>query len=109
MKSIDRQRLARNYMQAVVIAGAGVCLFSLFQLDVSRIGLPFLLLSLLAVCIASHIVIHIPQFKSNVSASDVFIFLAMLLFDGELAVLLGGLEAFCASSRIAKKRLTMMF
>lgn len=109
MKAKNRQRLAHNYMTAVVVAGAAVTLFSLYWLNPSQIQLPFLLLALVTVLIASRVVIHIPQFKSNVSASDVFIFLTMLLYGGEAAILLGAVEALCASSRIAKKRLTMMF
>jgi diguanylate cyclase (GGDEF)-like protein/PAS domain S-box-containing protein len=73
------------------------------------LSLQFLLLTLATVAVGSRIKINLLRFKSNVSASDVFIFLAILLYDREAAILLGAVDSFCASLSITRKPLTRLF
>jgi diguanylate cyclase (GGDEF)-like protein/PAS domain S-box-containing protein len=96
-------------MRLVVAIGAEVVLLSLYNLNPARLGLQFLLLALVTVAIGSRNVVHFFRFDSSVSVSDIFIFLAVLLFGGEPAVLLAALEGFCSSLRITKRPLTMLF
>ncbi|HKY04538.1 MAG TPA: diguanylate cyclase, partial [Blastocatellia bacterium] len=106
---LSNQLRARPYMVLVIAAGSSVLAFSIATLPVLQLGLPFLLLAAATIGIASRISIKIPSFKSNVSISDVFIFLTILLFGAEAAVLLGAAEAFWSSRRITKKWLTTAF
>ncbi len=96
-------------MWITVAAGLSTVAVSLFRLSPSRLGIPFLLLTAIAVAVSSRINIKIPGFKSNVSIADVFIFLTMMLFGGEAAVLLGAAETFFSSLRISRKPLTIAF
>jgi diguanylate cyclase (GGDEF)-like protein/PAS domain S-box-containing protein len=62
----------------------------------------FFLLAIMTISAGSRIVVNIQRFKANISVSDVFIYLTMMLFDGEAAIILAGLEAYCTSFRFTK-------
>jgi diguanylate cyclase (GGDEF)-like protein/PAS domain S-box-containing protein len=96
-------------MWIAVMAGLYVVALSVFRVSPSRLGIPFLLLSIIAVGISSRVNIKIPGFKSSVSIADVFIFLTMLLFGGEAAVLLGATETLFSSLRVSRRPLTIAF
>jgi diguanylate cyclase (GGDEF)-like protein/PAS domain S-box-containing protein len=93
----------------VVVAGVLVCINSLTILSFSNLGLPFLILALVTIFLASQIVVKFYRFNSSISVSDVLIFLTIFLFGGETAILLGAAESFYSSLRITKKPLTMAF
>ena len=103
------ERFMLAYMQIVVAVGLCVLVFSLRRADFSEIGPRFLLLALVTVALGSRIVVQFFRFDSYISISDVFVFLALLFFDGEAAILLAAMEGFFSSVRITKKPLTMAF
>lgn len=105
---MNRERFAKPYMRLIVVAGAAVVFFSAFGMRPSELGLPFLLLVVVTISLGSRVVPFF-RFGSFISIADVFIFLALLLFDGEAAILLAALEGFFSSLRITKKPLTMVF
>ncbi|MDX6693207.1 MAG: hypothetical protein QOF02_810 [Blastocatellia bacterium] len=96
-------------MWLVVATGAGVVLLSALSLSIARIDVPLLLLALITINIGTRITIKIPHVKGQVSLSDTFIFLAVLLFEGEAAVLLAAAAALCASLRLTKNRSLLFF
>jgi diguanylate cyclase (GGDEF)-like protein/PAS domain S-box-containing protein len=106
---MNRDRFLKPYMRLVAAAGAAVVIFSLRGLHPSELGLQFLLLALVTISLGSRITVQFFRFDSCISMSDVFVFLALLLFDGEAAILLAALEGFFSSLRITKKPLTMAF
>ncbi|HEV7902984.1 MAG TPA: hypothetical protein VGO96_04010, partial [Pyrinomonadaceae bacterium] len=89
--------------------GAGALIVSVLHLSVAQIGVPFLLLALVAINIGTRITIKIPHVRGQVSLSDTFVFLAMLLFAGEATVILAAVAALCASLRFSKERSTLLF
>jgi len=91
--------------------GAPVCLFSALRLPFERIDLRFLLLTLMTVIVSSRISIKIPRFDTNITVSDTFIFLAILLYGGEAGILLAATEGLCSGVRISKSRkpVTILF
>jgi diguanylate cyclase (GGDEF)-like protein len=96
-----------------IIAGIGglVCLFSAYSLPVERIDMRFLLLTLMTVTVSSRIAVQIPRFDTNVTVSDTFIFLAILLYGGEAGIMLATAEGLCSGVRISKnkKAITILF
>jgi diguanylate cyclase (GGDEF)-like protein/PAS domain S-box-containing protein len=109
MRLMSKQRIVKVYMHVVVAIGVAICIFCATRLPIGRLGVPFLLLALMTIALASRVVINFPRFKSCVSVSDVFIFITLLLFDAEAAILLGAVEALISSLRISKKPLTIAF
>ncbi len=71
----------------------------------------FLLLTFITVIISSRISVQIPRFDTNITVSDTFIFLAILLYGGEAGIFLAGAEGLCSGVRISKKKkpVTILF
>lgn len=109
MKASNKQRIATPYMWAGACAGMGVLVFSLFRLNLAVIDLRFVLLTVITVGIGARITISIPRFKSEISISDTFILLTMLLYGGEPAILLAVIEAALSSARFSKRAVTYLF
>lgn len=96
-----------------MIAGIGglACLYSVSRLPLERIDMRFLLLTIMTVIVSSRISIQIPRFDTNVTVSDTFIFLAILLYGGEAGILLATAEGLCSGVRISKQKkpVTILF
>src|SRR5436853_3233967 len=108
-EAINRQRYMQPYMATVVAAGVVVMIYTCSALPMQELGLPYLLLTAVTLFVGSRITVRFFRFDSCISVSDIFIFLSLMLFDGESAILLAGLEGFVSSLRITKKKLTMAF
>lgn len=106
---MNQQRPERVYSWLVICAGALAIGLSGYRLPWSRLDLRFLLLALVTLGLASQITIQIPRVRARISVADTFIFLTILLFGGEAAILLAAAEAFCGSLRFTKRAVTAFF
>ncbi|HEX8920878.1 MAG TPA: PAS domain S-box protein, partial [Pyrinomonadaceae bacterium] len=104
-----RQSIAKPYQWSIIYIGAGIALFSAYNLSFTQLDLRFFILSAITIGIGSRITIQIPRVRGYISMSDTFVFLALLLFGGEAAILLAAAEALCSSSRFSKKAVTILF
>jgi diguanylate cyclase (GGDEF)-like protein/PAS domain S-box-containing protein len=93
----------------VIAAGGAVVVFSSAHLSLGLIDIRFLLLAVATVLIGPRLSIPIPRVKAYISVSDTFIFLSLLLFGGDVAILLATAEAACASLRIGRHTRTHFF
>jgi PAS domain S-box-containing protein len=80
-----------------------------FLFTVSKLDLNFLILFCFTIGIGSRMTLEIPRFKSHISVSDTFIFLALLLYGGKIAIVLAAVEAFCSSWRFCNKKISVFF
>jgi diguanylate cyclase (GGDEF)-like protein/PAS domain S-box-containing protein len=95
---------------AAVIAIGLVCLaLAIVRLPVGRLDLYLPILSILTIVVGSRITIQIPRFKSHIAVSDTFIFLTLLMYGGEFAVILSAVEAAVSSWRFCNRKLTVFF
>ena len=106
---MSRKSLAKPYMYAVIGSGASILLYSALRLDLNQLDLRFVLLALITIGLASRIAIQIPRISGQITVSDTFIFLTMLIYGGEAAVLLAAAEGICSSLRISRKPITVVF
>jgi diguanylate cyclase (GGDEF)-like protein/PAS domain S-box-containing protein len=90
-------------MYFVSAAGVAVLIFSLRAFPLTHITWPFLVLALATVLVGPRLSIPIPHVRAHISVSDTFIFLALLLFGGEAAIVLATAEAIFSSIRISKR------
>jgi diguanylate cyclase (GGDEF)-like protein/PAS domain S-box-containing protein len=104
-----RSRISQIYLWTVIAAGAAVVVFSSAHLSRDLIDMRFLLLGIVTVLIGPRLSIPIPRVKAHISVSDTFIFLTLLLFGGDVAILLATAEAACASLRIGRHVRTHLF
>jgi diguanylate cyclase (GGDEF)-like protein/PAS domain S-box-containing protein len=104
------QNLTKHYMRAVVAVGF-VCLLAAFYyvLPIENLNLEFVFFAFITIGLGSRISVQIPRFKSHVTVSDTFIFLAIFLYGGETAILLAGAEALVSAWRFCNKKITVFF
>ena len=96
-------------MWSIVAAGTASVLFAAFTLPTGIIDGYFLLLTLITAVLGSRIAIRIPQISGNITLEDTFIFIALLLYGGEAAVMIGALAGICSALRISRKVRTVAF
>jgi diguanylate cyclase (GGDEF)-like protein/PAS domain S-box-containing protein len=106
---MSRSRLNQIYVLLVIAAGVAVLVFSGAHLSREQMDIRFLLLALVTVMVGPRLSIPIPRVKAHISVSDTFVFLSLLLFGGEAAILLATTEALCSSARIGSKMRTHLF
>src|SRR5690242_13724709 len=100
---MSHSRLNKIYVYFVSAVGAVMLVFSLRAFPLTHITLPFVMLGLATVLVGPRLSIPIPHVRAHISVSDTFIFLTLLLFGGEAAIVLATAEAICSSFRISKK------
>lgn len=106
---MNKQPRVRIYQWSIIAFGLLLCLSSITRLDPSEIDLRFLLLTAIAVIVGARITVQIPRVKGLISVSDTFVFLAILLFSREAAILLAAAEGLCSSVRFSKRVTTILF
>jgi diguanylate cyclase (GGDEF)-like protein len=104
-----RENLVGAFMWLVVATGATACLYVTYNFPPGRIDGYFLLLALVTAVIGSRIAIRIPQINVNITVDDTFVFIALLLYGGEAAVLVGAFAGICSALRISRKVRTVAF
>ena len=63
----------------------------------------------MAFLLTSRITVPIPRFSSQISVSDTFVFLVLLLYGAPAAIIVGALEALLSSLRFSRKRSIVAF
>lgn len=102
MLKINREQIIQLFMRAVILLGFAICLVSLDLLDFNRLNASFLILAVIALAVGSRWTLHIPYVESAVTISDSIIFLVIMLYGGEVAILLAAAETYCTSLRHSK-------
>jgi len=108
LEMTNKQQFARPFMWSIVAIGAAALLFSADRLPLAHFDLKFVLLALMVV-ICSRVAVPIPHVSGRITVSDTLLFLTMLLYGGEAAILLAAIEGICSSLWISKKTLTIIF
>src|SRR5687767_13338050 len=104
-----RNKLFGPFLWVVAAAGSLAFLYSCWQIDHKNFDSGFLILVAMSLILASQITVPIPRFSSQISISDTFVFLLLLLYGGAAAVTIGAIEAFLSSLRFAKKPRIVVF
>ncbi|MEO6049808.1 MAG: diguanylate cyclase [Pyrinomonadaceae bacterium] len=106
---MSQRKFSKGFMTLVVLAGL-VCIgAAIAALPVDRFDIYFVILFCFTIGLGSRITVQIPRFKSHIAVSDIFIFLALLVYGGEYAVILSAVEAFASSWRFCNKKITVFF
>jgi signal transduction histidine kinase/ActR/RegA family two-component response regulator len=105
----NHEKLTRTYIWATILGGGAVYFLAAYWLDLRVVDLRFVFIAVLTLFLSSRIVIKIPQFSSHISVSDTFIFLTLLLYGGEAAILMAATEALLSSSRFCRKSILVPF
>jgi signal transduction histidine kinase/ActR/RegA family two-component response regulator len=104
-----RHKLFGPFLWVVAAAGSLAFLYSCSQIDFKDFDSGFVILVAMTLILASQITIPIPRFSSQISVSDTFVFLLLLLYGGSAAVTIGAIEACLSSLRFARKPPIVIF
>ena len=96
-------------MLLVTVVGGTALVCSVMRLPFGSLDLRFWLLALFTVTCSSRLIVRIPHVKGEITVSDTMIFLTMLLYGGESAVLLAATETVFSSWRVTRRKLTFVF
>lgn len=107
--SIARSPLASWYMLSIASIGGAIVLYSIATFPFAKLDLNLALLVALTLGLGTRITLPIPQFNSHISVSDTLIFLTLILYGGEAAIILAGVEAFISARRFCNKQITVFF
>jgi len=102
-------KLFGPFLFVVVACGVLAFVYSAIRLDFAQFDARFALLVAMTLLLTSRITIPIPRFSSKISVSDTFVFLVLLLYGGEAAVVIGSLEALLSSLRFSRRRFILGF
>ena len=100
---MDRQSLKKAYIWVIIAAATAAVVFSVLHFPTERLDLRLLALAVVTIAISSRLTIRIPRISGHISVSDTFFFLTILIYGGEVAVLLAAAEALCSSLRFSNK------
>ncbi|MDQ3652628.1 MAG: response regulator [Acidobacteriota bacterium] len=107
-------RYTKPYLWSVIAVGAAVCVFSAYRLISSAtaatlLDWQLLLLIVVTVFLGHRLIVRIPNGNGEMSVVDTFIFLTLLLYSGDAAILLATAEALCSRVRFNRKLVTVLF
>jgi signal transduction histidine kinase/CheY-like chemotaxis protein len=105
----NQENLTKTYIWATILGGGAVYFLAVYWLNLRLLDVRFLSIAILTLLLSSRIAIKIPQFSSHISVSDTFIFLTLLLYGGEAAILMAATEALLSSARFCRKSTTVLF
>jgi signal transduction histidine kinase/ActR/RegA family two-component response regulator len=106
---VSKQRFLNPFIALVVTAGAVVGIFCAYRLNRANLDVPFLLLVLVSVVVGSRLIIHIPRIRGEITVTDTLIFLTLLMYGGEAAVLLAAIATLATSLRVTRKIKVILF
>ena len=106
---MNRKALFKPFWFLVVAAGAASLAFALTHVNFGQLDWRFILLLVGMATIASRLSISIPHVKGEVTVGDTLIFLTMLLYDGEAAVMIAAIDGLSSSLHVSKKPRVCLF
>jgi signal transduction histidine kinase/CheY-like chemotaxis protein len=104
-----RHRFFGPFLWIVTGTGCLAFLYSFSQLNIHAFDFRFAILVAMALLLGSRITVPIPRFSSQISVSDTFVFLVLLLYGAPAAIIVGAIEAFLSSLRFSRKSRIVAF
>src|SRR5712692_7446257 len=98
----NHHRVANLYKWLIVAIGVATMAFSAWWLPLPKFDLRFLLLTAVMMLVSSRFSVQIPRVNTNVTVSDTFIFLVLLLYGGSGGIQVAAIEGLFSGLRISK-------
>jgi diguanylate cyclase (GGDEF)-like protein len=99
-----QENFANAYKWSIVIIGNAALICALIVLPPPHLDLRFYLLAAAMILISSRLSVQIPRVNTNVTVSDVFIFLVLMLYGGLAGIAVATLEGLFSGLRITKNK-----
>jgi diguanylate cyclase (GGDEF)-like protein/PAS domain S-box-containing protein len=109
METVDTRRFPQYLLRFVIALGIGGILFSLYRLPVAKLGIPFLVLTLIGIGTGARFSNRLAHGLHHIMLAEGFALLGLLLFGGEVAVLLAACVVVWMSLRFSQSRTGLLF
>ena len=106
---MNYHKLTISYMVTVLAVGLACLTYAVLTLPTGKLDLYFLVIAGSTLALGSWAIVKIPRVKTHIAVSDIFIFLTLLLYGGETAVILAAFDALFTSWRFCSKKMTIFF
>ncbi|HEY8203801.1 MAG TPA: EAL domain-containing protein [Pyrinomonadaceae bacterium] len=107
--STGKQSLSVAYRWLVVACGGASLIYAALAMPLPKFDLRIVLLTTITVLVSSRFAVKIPRANTNVTVSDTFIFLALLVYGGFAGIFLAAAEGLFSGIRISKNPLVVAF
>ena len=97
------------YRWVIIAAGAVALILSTVWLPAPKFDWRFLILAAVMMVVSSRFSVQIPRVNTNITISDTFIFLVLLMYGGVAGILLAAVEGLFSGLRISKRPLVVAF
>ncbi|HEY2962077.1 MAG TPA: hypothetical protein VGJ37_06645, partial [Pyrinomonadaceae bacterium] len=97
-----RHRFFGPFLWAVTGTGCLAFVYSCTRISFAQFDSRFAVLVAMALLLTSRVTVPIPRFSSQISVSDTFVFLVLLLYGAPAAIIVGSVEAFLSSLRFSR-------
>jgi len=98
-----RNRFFAPFLWVVTGIGCLAFVYSCSRITSAQIDSRFAVLVAMALLLTSRVTVPIPRFSSQISVSDTFVFLVLLLYGAPAAIIVGSVEAMLSSLRFSRK------
>jgi diguanylate cyclase (GGDEF)-like protein len=102
-----KERNINVYLSVILPIGLAVLGWSVFQFPVEKINAGLVTLSVVTVFFSSYLRIQLPRTKIHLTISDALIILSLLIYGGEIAVLLAALESCYTSLNFRRQGISI--
>jgi signal transduction histidine kinase/CheY-like chemotaxis protein len=106
---ISRKGFAKTFMWTVIATGSLGLAYCTLRVRAAQLDMLFLPLAVCTVVIISRVTVRLPGVNGRVTMSETLIFLAMLFYGGEVAILFAAAAALCSSLIISRKPITLAY
>ncbi len=106
---MNRDRLFKPFLGSIIAAGAAVMIYSAARLTVEQLDWRFFVMLCVMAVVAARLSVSIPRVKGEVTVGDTLIFLTMMLYGGEAAVLMAAVDGIASSLYVSKKARVWVF
>lgn len=89
----NKEKYIKLYLSVIVPLGACAAAWAIINLPIEKINAGLIALSIVTVFFSSYLKIQLPRTKIHLTVSDALIILSLLIYGGEIAVLLAALES----------------
>ena len=102
-----KDRITNLYVGALLPVGIAAIAWAVVTFPVGKVSVGLIALSVVTVCFSSYLRIQLPRTKIHLTISDSLVFLSLLVYGGEVAVLLAVLETTFTSVNFRRQGVTI--
>ena len=101
------ERNTNLYLSGIALIGLGILAWAIYGFSVGKVDAGLVALSVVTVFLSSYLRFQLPHTKLHFTISDVLVFLSLMIYGGEVAVLLAALEACYGSLNFRRQRIAI--